>query len=75
MEKKIHIMSLPTQQADVWEEITKEFEFFFSRNGNTIACRALQSDLEACWEMLKDKLSFLSSIHPLSKLPEQNYTH
>ena len=55
-------MTLPTIQANVWEEITKVQGFFFCRNGDKIMTRARKIDLEACWDLLKEEFARLSEV-------------
>ena len=62
-----HIFAAPNEtQADVWQEITSEFGFFFCRNGNKVATRAKPSELAVCWGMLKERFATLHGELPES---------
>lgn len=50
-----HTCILNRYLAGIWQEISTEFGLYSFRRGNEITCYGSQADLEAAWELLKER--------------------
>lgn len=67
MSRKPHIITLPTPQADMWEEICKELDLLFNVTNygmfKVVRSYGTQEELEVAWKLYTEQFDkFINSV-------------
>lgn len=55
--KDKHFITLPKEQADMWEETANECGVFLNRVGDKVGTIGRKMDLDAAWALFHEKVS------------------